>query len=101
VVNRDIALQQIEGGLIFGLSLALGSSTEYADGRPTSGRLSELNLPTMDDMPEIQVDLVESDAESFDAGEIGVPATAPAIASALHSATGLRLRRLPLLTGGL
>jgi len=101
VVNRDIALQQIEGGLIFGLALALGASSEYADGRPVSSRLSELNLPILEDMPEIQVDLVESDAEGFDPGEIGVPACAPAIANALQSATGLRLRRLPLLSGGL
>ncbi len=101
VINRDIALQQIEGGLVFGLALALGAASEYADGGPVSARLAELNLPGLDDMPEIQVDLIESDAAPFDPGEIGVPAVAPAIANALHSATGLRLRRLPLLTGGL
>ena len=101
VINRDIALQQIEGGLVFGLALALGAASEYADGRPVSARLADLNLPALEDMPEIQVDLIESDATPFDPGEIGVPAVAPAIANALHSATGLRLRRLPLLTGGL
>jgi isoquinoline 1-oxidoreductase beta subunit len=99
VINRDIALQQIEGGLLFGLSLALGSSTRYADGLPSSTRLSELRLPTLSDTPEIMVELVESDAEPFDPAEIAVPAVAPAIANAFHSATGLRLRRLPLLSG--
>ena len=100
VINRDIALQQIEGGLIFGLGLALGCSTEYADGLPTHGRLAALAVPTLAECPEIHIDLVDSDAPPFDPGEIGVPAVAPAIANALFSATGLRLRRLPLLSDG-
>ena len=101
VVNRDIALQQVEGGLVFGLSLALGSATDYEGGLPTNQRLGALNLPTLADCPDIEVLLVESDAPPVDPGEIGVPAVAPAVANALFSATGLRLRRLPLLSGGL
>ena len=98
VVNRDLALQQIEGGLIFGLGMALGCSTEYAEGLPTHQRLSALGMPTMADCPEITIELVESDAEPFDPGEIGVPPVAPALANAFASATGVRLRRLPLLS---
>ncbi len=98
VVNRDLALQQIEGGLIFGLGMALGCSTEYSEGLPTHQRLSALGMPTMVDCPEITIELVESDAEPFDPGEIGVPPVAPALANAFTSATGVRLRRLPLLS---
>ena len=98
IINRDIALQQIEGGLLFGLSLALGSSTKYADGMPTNLRLAQLALPTLADAPEIEVDLIESDAEPFDPGEIAVPAVAPAVANAVFASTGLRLRSLPLLS---
>lgn len=101
VVNRDIALQQIEGGLLFGLGNALGCATGYDEGRPTALRLADLQMPTLEDAPRITIDLVESAEESFDPGEIGVPAIAPAVANALYSATGLRLRRLPLLSGGL
>lgn len=95
VVNRDIALQQIEGGIVFALGLALGCSTSYDEGRPTLSRLSDLRLPGLADCPRIRVDLIESDDESFDPGEIGVPAVAPALAAAIHSATGLKLRTLP------
>lgn len=98
VVNRDIALQQIEGGLVFGLGMALGCSTEYSEGMPTHPRLSALAMPTLDDCPEIEIELVESEGEPFDPGEIGVPAVAPAVANAFASATGVRLRRLPLLS---
>ena len=101
VVNRDIALQQIEGGLIYGVGLALGSGIEYERGLPLQGRLAALDLPTLADSPEITVELIESDGEPFDPGELAVAPVAPAIANALFSATGLRLRRLPLLSGGL
>ncbi len=97
IVNEDIARQQIEGGLVFGIGLALGSSTGYARGLPVTGRLGELGLPRLGDCPEIVVELIASDAASFDPGELGVAVAAPAIANALFSATGLRFRKLPLI----
>ena len=98
VVNLDIARQQIEGGLVFGLGLALGASTDYAEGLPTNGRLAALALPRLADCPSIDVGFVDSDAAPADPGELGVAAVAPAIANALFSATGVRFRKLPLLS---
>ncbi len=102
IVNVDIARQQVEGGLVFGIGLALGSSTDYAEGLPVIGRLGDLGLPLLADCPDIDVDFIASDSEdAADPGELGVAAVAPAIANALFSATGLRFRRLPLLSEGL
>ncbi|HCI62137.1 MAG TPA: xanthine dehydrogenase, partial [Erythrobacter sp.] len=101
IVNHDIARQQIEGGLIFGLSLATGSSVAYEDGRPVPARLAGLSLPTLADCPEIVIEFLASDAPAFDPGELGVAVAPPAIANALYSATGVRFRRLPLLSEGL
>jgi isoquinoline 1-oxidoreductase beta subunit len=101
VVNRDIALQQIEGGLLYGVGLALGSGVEYERGLPVQGRLAALGMPTLADSPEVHVQIIASNAAPFDPGELAVAPVAPAIANALFSATGLRLRRLPLLSGGL
>jgi isoquinoline 1-oxidoreductase beta subunit len=98
IVNVDIARQQIEGGLVYGIGLALGSSTPYADGLPTLGHLAELALPLLADCPEIHVDFVASDAPGADPGELGVAVAAPVVANALFSATGVRFRRLPLLS---
>jgi isoquinoline 1-oxidoreductase beta subunit len=100
IVNLDIARQQIEGGLLFGLSLATGSNVTFRDGVPVSTRLGDLDLPTLEDAPEIVLDLVESEAEPFDPGELGVAVAPPAIANALFAATGVRFRRLPLLSEG-
>lgn len=96
IVNRDLARQQIEGGLVFGLSLALGSAIGYAGGLPTTSRLADLNLPTLADSPDIAIDFVTSEAAPFDPGELGAIIAAPAIANALSSATGKRFRSLPL-----
>ena len=96
VVNRDIARQQIEGGLVFGLGLALGSSTAFARGLPVTGTLGGLGLPLLGNTPDIGVEFIDSTGPSIDPGELGVVAIAPAIANALHSATGLRFRKLPL-----
>lgn len=98
IVNRDIARQQIEGGLIFGMGLAIGASTGYAQGLPLNGRLGTMGLPLLADCPEIVVELVDSRAEPADPGELGVAVVAPALANALYSATGLRFRKLPLLS---
>jgi isoquinoline 1-oxidoreductase beta subunit len=101
VVNHDIARQQIEGGLVFGTSLALGSALTWDGGLPDGGRLAALALPRLADCPQIAVELIAGDGPSADPGEIAVAVAPPAIANALHSASGLRLRRLPLLSGGL
>lgn len=101
IINLDIARQQIEGGLVFGLGLALGASTTYSSGLPEAARLRDLNLPLLADFPDIEVAFIDSDGEPADPGELGAVVAAPAIANALHSATGLRFRKLPLLSEGL
>jgi len=101
VINRDIALQQIEGGLLYGLGLALGSGLEYRGGIVRQARLADLHLPRLADCPQIGIDLVESTGEPFDPGELPVAVAAPAIANALFAATGIRHRRLPFLYGGI
>ena len=101
IINVDIARQQIEGGLVFGLSLALGNAIRYRAGLPTALEYSDLGLPTLADCPEIEIEFIANEAPHADPGELGAAVAAPAIANALYSATGLRLRRLPLLSGGL
>ncbi|MEM7779297.1 MAG: molybdopterin cofactor-binding domain-containing protein [Pseudomonadota bacterium] len=101
IVNLDIARQQIEGGLIFGLGMALGNSLRMRRGLPSSFDYGDLGLPKLADCPEIEIDFMASDAPPADPGELGAVVTPPAIANALFSATGLRLRRLPLLSSGL
>lgn len=96
-VNPDIARQQIEGGLIHGLAVAMGASVPYAKGLPTRAMLGRMNLPRLADIGEVTVELIRSTADAGGVSEIAVPPVAPAIANALFTVTGQRFRNLPLL----
>ena len=101
IINHDIALQQIEGGLVFGLGVALGNPVKLRAGMPESLDYAGLGLPTLADCPQMRIEFIPSEAPPADPGELGVVVAPPAIANALFSATGLRLRRLPLLSDGI
>ena len=97
-VNPTLVEGQIEGGIAQGIGLAL--MEEYVPGRTEN--LHDYLFPTIGDVPEIECLLIE-DPEPlgpWGAKGIGEPAlipTAPAILNAVHHATGVRLRRLPIL----
>ncbi len=101
VINPDIARQQIEGGLLFGMGAATGNAVHIRRGLAGPLRLRDLGLPKLADMPEITVELVASTEAPGGAGELGVPAVAPAIANALFAGSGRRFRNLPLSPGNL
>lgn len=97
IINPDIVRQQIEGGLIFGMAMALGAAARYDDGLPATDRLIALKIPSLAQSPEIMLQFIDQpDLPPFDPGELGVAVAPPAIANAVFSATGQRLRSLPL-----
>lgn len=101
IVNHDIALQQVEGGLVFGIGIALGNPLQLRGGLPETAEYGALGLPVLADCPEMRIEFIASEAPPADPGELGAVVAPPAIANALFSATGLRLRRLPLLSDGI
>ena len=96
-VNPDIARQQVESGIIYGLASAMGASVPYAKGMPTRSVISRMGLPQLQDIGEVTVELIRSTAPPAGLSEIGAPAIAPAIANALFTVTGQRFRQLPIL----
>ena len=98
IVNSDRVRAQLEGAVIFGMSLALyggitmkGGAIEQDNFRG-GGRIVRINEAPR----HISVDLVESTAAPGGVGEPGVPPVAPAIANAVFALTGKRVRELPL-----
>jgi len=94
--HPDIARQQIEGGLIFGLAAALGCAADYEEGLPTRAIMGRMGVPRLADIGDIMVEIMPSESEPAGVGQIGVPAVAPALAGALYTLTGKRYRDLPL-----
>ncbi|TAJ86669.1 molybdopterin cofactor-binding domain-containing protein [Reyranella sp.] len=97
-INPTLVEGQIQGGVAQGLGLAL--MEEYLPGRTEN--LHDYLIPTVGDVPEIECLLIE-DREPLGpsgakgVGEPGLVPTAPAILGAIHHATGVRARRVPLL----
>ncbi|WP_375397285.1 molybdopterin cofactor-binding domain-containing protein [uncultured Sphingomonas sp.] len=98
-VNPDIVRQNIEGGLVFGMATALGASTRWRKGLGSARGFGDIGLPRLADVPDITVEMIPSEADPGGVSELAVPPVAPAIANALRSATGLRIRSLPLRVG--
>ncbi|MCG8504798.1 MAG: molybdopterin-dependent oxidoreductase, partial [Sphingomonadales bacterium] len=96
VVNPDRVRAQVEGGAIYGLSLALYSEITAAEGRIQQGNFDDYQLARIDIAPETHVHIVESDEVPTGIGEPPVPPLAPALTNAIHAATGKRIRRLPI-----
>jgi isoquinoline 1-oxidoreductase beta subunit len=99
IVNPDIVGQQIEGGIVFALGAATGGALTMTKGLVDQRHFDALGLPTLADCPEIAVELISSGEAPGGIGELAVPPLAPALANALFSATGQRLRQLPLPSG--
>jgi len=99
VVNPELVKQQIEGGLIHGVSAATGERITLVDGTPTAETIGAYRLPILRDSPEVSVELLDSDEDPGGVTELAVPVAAPAVANALFSLTGTRLRTMPLVVG--
>lgn len=95
-VNPNLIRQQVEGGVIFGLSAALHGETTITDGRIVQTNFHEHRVLRLDEAPVIETLIVESADAPAGVGEPPVTAIAPAVANALARLTGQRLRSLPL-----
>ncbi len=105
ILNRRLARSQVEGGVLFGIGMALLEKTVYDPrlGSPVNANLAEYHLPTCADVPVFDVSFVEVPDLAFTpplghrgVGEIGITGVPAAIANAVWHATGVRVRELPI-----
>ncbi len=96
VVNPGIVAQQMEGGVIFGLTAALYGRIDVTDGVVQQKSFPDYPLLRLAECPAIETHIVPSTLPPTGAGEPGTPPIAPAVANAVFALTGKRLRSLPL-----
>lgn len=98
VVNPIQLKRQVEGGAIMGISHALLEEVLFDESRITQDDWNSYPILTMADIPEVKVVLLNNPKVGAYGGgsEAANALAAPAIAAALHDATGKVLRRLPL-----
>jgi isoquinoline 1-oxidoreductase subunit beta len=96
VVNPMLIAQQIESGVIFGLSACLKQQITFVRGRVQETNFDRYKSLRMYECPEIETHIVPSHEEPTGIGEPGVPPVAPALCNAIFAATGKRIRSLPI-----
>lgn len=95
-VNPAGVRAQVEGGVMDGLGAALYGEITVNEGAVQQSNFHDYRILTMDRAPEVEVAIVDGDAPPTGAGEPPYPPVAPALANAVHAATGERRRSLPL-----
>jgi len=101
VVNPDVVRAQMEGGIGYGLGAILHNAITLDGGRIEQSNFHDYLPLRIDEMPAVEVHIVPSAAAPTGVGEPGVPPIGPAVANAVHAATGKRIRSLPFATHGL
>jgi CO/xanthine dehydrogenase Mo-binding subunit len=98
VVNPVQLKRNVEGGAVMGIGHALFEEVTFDESRITTADWTDYPIPTMADIPEIKVVLLHNPKVGAYGGgsEAANALAAPAIAAALHDATGKTLRRLPM-----
>ena len=96
VINKEGALNQIEGGIVDGLGHAMYSQLTFKEGAPEQQNFDRYRLIRNNEAPlEIEVFFVENQIAPTGLGEPGLPPVAGALASALYKATSKRYYRQP------
>jgi xanthine dehydrogenase YagR molybdenum-binding subunit len=104
IINRETAENQMLGAGVMGVGMALLEETIYDQrtAQPINGSFADYLVPTCADLPEQEVvfldyrDPIVNEFGARGVGEIGLAGIAPAIASAVYHATGVRVRELPI-----
>lgn len=94
-VNPDIIKAQIEGSIVMGLGAAVEHETHFKDGKAVEKNFDTYRMPRINDIPAIDIHIMDNEEKPGGAGEPGLPPFAPALCNAIFDLTGKRIRKLP------
>jgi isoquinoline 1-oxidoreductase beta subunit len=96
IVNPDRVKSQMEGAMIFGLSVALMGQIDVKDGAVVQSNYHDYPMLRINQSPDIHSSIVESRELAAGVGEPGVPPVAASLCNAIYRASGKRIRDLPV-----
>ncbi|NND92070.1 MAG: xanthine dehydrogenase family protein molybdopterin-binding subunit, partial [Granulosicoccus sp.] len=99
-INPDTVVAQIESAIVYGLTAAFYGDVTVENGAVVQGNFDDYRMLKLAQMPEINVEIVNSGEALGGMGTPGLPPLAPALTNAVFYATGKRIRRLPLVKAG-
>jgi isoquinoline 1-oxidoreductase beta subunit len=96
-VNPLTIAEQMESGVVYGLSAALYGEITIDNGRVVEGNFDTYPMLRIHEMPEVETHLALTGGDKWGGiGEPSVPTVAPAVCNAIFKITGKRIRSLPL-----
>jgi isoquinoline 1-oxidoreductase beta subunit len=95
-VNPESVKAQMEGGAVYALTAALYGQITVDRGRVQQSNFHDYPMLRINEMPKVEVHILDSGEAPGGLGEPGVPSVAPAVCNAIYAATGKRIRRLPI-----
>lgn len=96
-INPDTVRAQIQGSIVFGLTAAMFGEVTFDGGVPEQDNFDSYRLLSLEETPQTQIEVANSDGPLGGVGETGVPPVAPALANAVYQWRGKRVRSLPLI----
>jgi isoquinoline 1-oxidoreductase beta subunit len=96
IINPDTVVAQLQGGIVFGLTAALYGKIDIDRGRVQQSNFHDYRMLRINQVPDIEVHLIDSDEMPGGIGEAGTTVAPPAFANAVFAATGVRFRHLPI-----
>lgn len=95
-VNPGMIDAQVQSGIIFGLTAALRGAITIKDGRVEQANFDTYPPMRIDEVPRIETHIVPSTADPGGLGEAATAIVAPAVTNAIFTASGRRIRKLPI-----
>lgn len=101
VVNPDTVKAQVEGAIVMGITAAIKNGITFAEGKVEQSNFHDNPVLRINEVPKIEVHILTEAATAGGGknikgvGEPGLPPVAPALANAIFSATGIRVRKMP------
>ena len=95
-LHPEMVRQQMEGGIVFGLTAALFGEVRFVNGEAQATNFNTYPMLSLPQTPRVDTVILESDAPLGGIGEVATPPIAPAVANALFALKGIRVRRLPM-----
>jgi len=95
-INPDTIKAQMEGGIVYGLAAALKGEITIQNGRVVQGNFNNYQMLRHNEMPVIEVAIMQNEETPGGIGEPSTAAVAGSLVNAVSAATGKRIYKLPI-----
>lgn len=94
-VNPDTVRAQVEGSIVMALGAATIHEIHFKEGLAVEKNFNTYRMPRINEIPPIEVHIMDNDEAAGGVGEPGLPPFTPALTNAIYDLTGKRIRKLP------